>query len=362
MIRNITSCLIVGILLSSIGFSEPEPAAVLVTPTLVKPNIPLPSPIDQKPTGDDAVRLQIFLDEALFGPGVIDGKPGTFTANAVAAWNERHGHPFDSWTAINTAARKAVKTVTATALVPEIAEDWVNPSLSYDRAEQGKTKRLSYRSYLEFMAERYHCDEDYLRELNAPKNINTLKPRDSLKVPNVRPFLIESISNARFEEEGKLSSRHVVVDTKTKQLRIFEAIPTALIIAEPGKEKAQVAQLKNEGLVASFPITPGKPQFIERGNFELRNMVTHPWWRYDQTFLDTGKRGPEEERINIPPGPNSPVGVIWNGTSKPGVGLHGTSDPETIGRAQSSGCIRLTNWDAIRLPLLIRPGATIEIR
>jgi lipoprotein-anchoring transpeptidase ErfK/SrfK len=89
-------------------------------------------------------------------------------------------------------------------------------------------------------------------------------------------------------------------------------------------------------------------------------MVTMPWWRYDQQLLDTGKRS--AIALNIPAGPNSPVGIIWNGTSRSGIGLHGTSDPETIGRARSAGCIRLANWDAIRLPLLIRPGATVEIR
>ena len=52
----------------------------------------------------------------------------------------------------------------------------------------------------------------------------------------------------------------------------------------------------------------------------------------------------------------------WNGLSKPGIGMHGTPNPETIGRARSHGCIRLANWDAIRLPDLIRPGTTVEIR
>jgi lipoprotein-anchoring transpeptidase ErfK/SrfK len=89
-------------------------------------------------------------------------------------------------------------------------------------------------------------------------------------------------------------------------------------------------------------------------------MVELPYWRYDPLLLDTGKRG--SDSLNIPPGPNSPVGVIWNGLSKAGIGLHGTSNPETIGRARSHGCIRLANWDAIRLPNLIRPGTTVEIR
>ena len=85
---------------------SPHPAAVEVFP------------IDQKPTGDDAVRLQIFLDHENFGPGVIDGKIGHFSELAVKSWNELHGHPLDSWTAVNIAARKAVPNPFAVAIVP----------------------------------------------------------------------------------------------------------------------------------------------------------------------------------------------------------------------------------------------------
>jgi len=127
-----------------------------------------------------------------------------------------------------------------------------------------------------------------------------------------------------------------------------------------GTEAVEPVTRANRALVASFPITPGQPQFIKLGTYELRNMVELPWWRYDQSFLDTGKRS--ENALNIPPGPNSPVGIIWNGTSRSGIGLHGTSDPETISRTRSAGCIRLANWDAIRLPKLIRPDASAEIR
>jgi lipoprotein-anchoring transpeptidase ErfK/SrfK len=337
------------------------PASALVSP----PAAPLetvspPSPLDAKPTGDDAVRLQIFLDEANFGPGVIDGKPGRFTELAVRSWNEVNGHPIEGWIAVNTAARQAVPNPMAVAVVPEQAKTWVDPTLSTKRSLQAKKKRMSYRSYGEFMAERYHCDVPYLAELNTWQKINSLKPQDSIIVPNVKPFLIESLTGINHEADEALSARHVVVDTKVNQVRIFEAAPVALVVAEPGTEEARPVTRANRGLIASFPITPGQPKFIRFGTWELRNMVELPWWRYDQKFLDTGKRS--ENALNIPPGPNSPVGVIWNGTSRAGIGLHGTSDPETIGRARSAGCIRLANWDAVRLPQLIRPGATVEIR
>jgi lipoprotein-anchoring transpeptidase ErfK/SrfK len=216
---------------------------------------------------------------------------------------------------------------------------------------------MNYRSLGEFMSERYHTSVDYLLELNGSKNLAKLAPRATLIVPNVEPFRIESLTGARFETEEALSARHVVVNTKLNQVRIFEAAPAALVVTDPDQPPPP---RPNRALVASFPITPGQPKFIHYGTWEMKNCLEFPYWRYDQQLLDTGKRS--SDALNIPAGPNSPVGVLWAGLSRPGIGLHGTADPETIGRARSAGCIRLANWDAIRLPTLVRPGATVEIR
>lgn len=340
---------------------------VLVTPNSAIPTQPpsakLPKippevePAEQKPTGDDATRLQIFLDQSNFGPGVIDGKIGLFSELAVKSWNEVNGHPPDDWSAVTAAARKAIATPHAVALVPEIANEWVNSKLSTKRDKQAKSKRMSYRSIAEFMSERYHTDIPTLTSLNPSKNIYGLKAKDGITVPNVAPFLVENLTDRAWKELEDLSERHVVVDTKMNQVRIFAAAPRPTIITDPN---APVLPSANTGLLASFPITPGKPQFIRFGSWKLQTMVALPWWRYDQQLLDTGKRS--EEALMIPPGPNSPVGIIWCGTTRPGIGMHGTSDPETIGRSRSAGCIRLCNWNAIQLPTLIRPGATVEIR
>lgn len=348
---------------------EPTPPTVLVTPppkpadpAEISPTTPPAPPeevpsINQKPKGDDATRLQIFLDQSNFGPGVIDGKIGLFSELAVKSWNEVNGHPLDDWSAANTAARKAITNPYAVALVPEIASEWVNPKLSTNRSEQAKTKRMAYRSIVEFMSERYHTDIPTLIALNPGKNIYGLQPKASITVPNVTPFLVEDLTDRAWRELEDLSERYVVVDTKMNQVRIFAAAPRPAIITDPNAPTTPVA---NTALLASFPITPGKPQFVKFGSWKLHNMVALPWWRYDQQLLDTGKRS--EDALMIPPGPNSPVGIIWCGTTRAGIGMHGTSDPETIGRSRSAGCIRLCNWDAIRLPNLIRPGATVEIR
>lgn len=355
---------------SGIQLVDPEPAAreaVPLPPGEVKllepkknPNSDSPD-VEGVPTGEDAVRLQIFLDEQHFGPGVIDGKPGRFTLLAVNAWNEANGHPADDLGPVMAAARRAVPNPFARATVPSAATKWVNSKLPYKRSQQAGMKRMSYRSYGEFMSERYHSDVEFLVEINGSKPVYGATPGKTLIVPNVKPFLIEQLTGARYEAEPLLDSRHVVVDTKVNQARIYEATPTALVVAEPGaSEPAAVRVDANRSLVAAFPITPGQQRFIKYGLWEMRNAVQLPVWRYDQSLLD-GK-GRSDKYLNIPAGPNNPVGVIWMGLSVSGIGIHGTSSPETIGRSRSAGCIRMANWDAVRMPDLVRPGASVEIR
>jgi lipoprotein-anchoring transpeptidase ErfK/SrfK len=88
-------------------------------------------------------------------------------------------------------------------------------------------------------------------------------------------------------------------------------------------------------------------------------MATMPWFRHDEGVLNHGVR--TNDFYNIPPGPNNPVGVLWMGLNKPGIGIHGTNNPETIGRAGSHGCIRTANWDAARLKDLVSPGTKVTI-
>lgn len=337
-----------------------HPKPILPAPL---PALPKVSPLDVKPTGDDALRLQIFLDEAKFGPGIIDAKPGRFTELAVQSWNEVNGYPLEDWVAANTAARKAVLNPLAVAVVPDLVIDWVNENLPTKVELQAKAKRMSYRSVAEFMAERYHCDVPYLATLNGESKIEKLKQRDSLTVPNVQPFCIEVLTGAGYKSDGILNKRHAVVDTKINQVRIYESEPAALVVSEVGATMPITHVTRpNRGLIASFPITPGEDRFLQFGTWEVRNAVELPHWRYDLKLLETGKRSSESESLDIPPGPNSPVGIFWCGLTKPGVGMHGTPTPETIGRARSHGCIRMANWDAVRLPTLIRPGTTVEIR
>ena len=52
---------------------------------------------------------------------------------------------------------------------------------------------------------------------------------------------------------------------------------------------------------------------------------------------------------------------MWIGLSKPGIGIHGTNSPQSIGRSSSHGCMRTANWDVIRFAKLITKGMTVII-
>ena len=73
-----------------------------------------------------------------------------------------------------------------------------------------------------------------------------------------------------------------------------------------------------------------------------------------------GMAGDNDGVLTIPPGPNGPVGSIWIALDKPTYGIHGTPDPSKIGKTESHGCVRLTNWDATELAKLVKPGVTVE--
>jgi lipoprotein-anchoring transpeptidase ErfK/SrfK len=306
----------------------------------------IPAGITAEPEKGDLethLRVQIFLDGKSFGPGKLDGQIGEFTRKAVEAYNEVNGiDPVEDWGPILRSAEKVVPNIYTTYTVKKEDFRFVSNGLPFKPSQQSKRRYMGYRSLAELIAERFHTDERFLEKINegSIKNIYNLKVGSEVKVPNVTPFLIENVpKHLEFEEDPEFSERSVIVDTKKKQARFFEA---------------------DGSILATFPITPGQQKFIHYGEWTVDNMVTTPAFRWDKSMLTKGKRS--KEYYTIPSGPNNPVGVLWAGISKQGIGLHGTNSPQTIGRATSAGCIRFANWDAMRLSTLIRPGCKVTIK
>lgn len=290
---------------------------------------------------DTILRIQIFLDGKLFGPGKVDGAIGEFTYKAVVNYNYARGErDLYNWASVQEAAERAVPVPYAAYKIAANLTAYVNPMLPEKPEEQVKFPFMAYRSMQELIAERFHTDESFLAVLNPKKNLNALKPGDIVVVPNVRSFRIEEVKPmASYKADPALSANTIVIDTTERMAAVYDA---------------------KERMLAAFPITPGKPEFIPVGQWEVKTIMNTPTFRYDKQFLEEGVRG--TEAYQLPPGPNSPVGIIWCGLTKSGIGLHGTASPRTIGRSRSAGCVRFANWDAIRLPTIIRPGSKVIVR
>ena len=87
-------------------------------------------------------------------------------------------------------------------------------------------------------------------------------------------------------------------------------------------------------------------------------MGWNPDYTYDPAKLTWGPR--TAGKLVIKPGPNNPVGTVWIDLNAPSYGIHGTPEPDKIGKTASHGCVRLTNWDAMALAGGIKSGAVVR--
>ncbi|MGI8820581.1 MAG: L,D-transpeptidase family protein [Chthoniobacterales bacterium] len=296
-----------------------------------------PTPMVALPNYDEetSTRLQIFLDNHNFGPGKIDGQMGEFFRKALLAYKRANGMPASG--AADASMLDDVPQAYTTWTIPPEAENFVGPT-SGKPSEQAKFKALKYGSLVELICERFHSAEAYLRKINQGINLDQLKPGDTVKVPNVNPFKIEDLREGFMPDNPAIAGRKVLIDTRERFLEIHEG----------------------DKLIAEFPITPGSSTLpAPLGTWKILGIATLPWFRHDEGVLNSGVK--TENFYNLPAGPNNPVGVLWMGLNKPHVGVHGTNNPETIGRAASHGCIRTANWDAARIKDLVTKGTTVEI-
>ena len=284
---------------------------------------------------ETATRLQIFLDNNDFGPGKIDGRMGEFFRKALISYKHAHAMPktgvVDQW------MLDQVPVPYTTYTIREEDLKFVG-DVPASRAQQAKLKWLPYTSLLEFVAERYHSAQAYIEKLNPGRDWEHLRPGETLKVPNVLPFEVEKFAEGQVPPNPALATRKIFVDTYERLLEVFD----------------------NDQLVCVFPITPGSKTLpAPVGTWKILGAAVWPWFRYDEGMLNHGVR--TQNFYNLPPGPNNLVGVLWMGLNKPGIGIHGTNNPETIGRAASHGCIRLANWDAARVKDLVSVGNAVII-
>ena len=274
----------------------------------------------------DVANLQVLLDRAGASPGVIDARFGSNVDKALAAYNEITGSNLRSTDSVGIQAALAQSGGDAFANYTITPEDAAGPyvaSIPEDYSKKAQLDRMGFTSVTEALAERFHMDEAYLKSLNPQADFN-------------RPGTIVKVANF-----GKLV-----------------ATPVARIVADKGKKEVFAYDAAGK-LIAAYPATIGSSDTPSpTGTHTVSRIALDPNYTYNPNI--NFKQGENDKVLTIPPGPNGPVGSVWIALDKPTYGIHGTPEPSKIGKTESHGCVRLTNWDARELAKIVSPGVTVE--
>lgn len=276
----------------------------------------------------EAIQTQVMLDRAGYSPGEIDGATGTSTKRALAAYTKGGG-------AADALPADAITTYKITA---EDAAGPFTPDIPEDMVEKSKLKTLGYKNLLEALGERFHASPNLLKRLNPTA---TFAAGEEIKVPNVLDT-VQPVGPPRGRQSDAGSATSPAVTTVTVR-----------------KSSSDLTVTDGTGRTLMYaPVTTGSQHDpLPIGEWKVNGVQKNPTFHYNpKLFWDAD---PTHSKALIPAGPNNPVGLVWVDISRPHYGLHGTPEPSTVGKTSSHGCVRLTNWDAMKLASLVRPGTKV---
>jgi lipoprotein-anchoring transpeptidase ErfK/SrfK len=295
-------------------------------------NAPVSVPFTGDVSGPSVLKTQVYLDRVNHSVGAIDGRWGKNSAISVWWYQRSRGLNPTGDVDQETFRALAGDTGSAPAIVTHhvTSEDVEGPftSVPDDMYEKAKLDCLCYQSIKEKLAEKFHATTDLLELLNPSVDLNAVKAGDSINVPNVRQAV----------RSDRPDIARIVISLSGNTFNAFDSAGNMIFHA---------------------PTTVGsKYDPSPRETVEIKAIAHDPHFHYQpKLFAEVPDDEPE---ANLQPGPNSPVGVVWMALSKPHYGIHGTSDPDSIGYASSHGCIRLTNWDAREVAHRVSPGVKVE--
>jgi lipoprotein-anchoring transpeptidase ErfK/SrfK len=334
-----------------------------------------PTPVVHKRSDAEieaATRLQVFLDRANFSPGKIDGHYNDFTLKALALYRQSRGEPVgprpsraDAAPDLNGIDMGSVGPVFIQYTVTDADMKNIGAvppgSGAQVAPEKAKLPALPYRNVGQELAEKFHCDQKFLAELNPGKNGGALNPGDQLRVPNVEPFELDAVKDLKPGSEIAPEGANDIPDEpEQKPDPTSESEAAAKTSVKVDVKTNMLGVFEGDKIIAAYPVSVGSKQTATPiGEWKVRGVAKLPTFRWDERMLKHGERS--KNFYLLKPGPNNPVGVVWIALNKRGIGIHGTDEPDTIGQAVSHGCIRLANWDVVRLAGKVKAGVPVSV-
>ena len=320
-----------------------------------------------------ALAVQVALDRAGFSPGELDAATGNNTRGALRAFQESHGlaatgEPDErTMTSLGAAFNDPVAPYTIGA--EDVAGPFVE-TVPTDMMEKAKLPALAYSSVLELLSERFHASPKLLMRLNPNA---TFERGEVISVPNVEVFVAPGLKTAETTNAAQGGVRLAADVAPARGASPGASDAARAGASKPGAsttgnvvivtDKTKTLTVENAGGETIFhaPVTVGSEHDpLPVGEWKVNGVRLNPTFNYNpDLFWDAD---PFHAKAKIPPGPNNPVGVVWIDLSKEHYGIHGTPEPSRVGYTESHGCIRLSNWDALRLASLVAPGTKVILR
>ncbi len=290
-----------------------------------------PRPVEGFPRPvQDVLEAQLALDRQGISCGSIDGQLGAQTRAALGAFQQSQGLPVSGDLDLPTRERLSLTAPACTTYTVSTADLGRLQPLSSTWLGKSQQSALEYETVLELAAEKGHAHPNLVRRLNPGLNWARVSPGTVLQLPDTT------------RQETPDKAAYVTIRLTDKVLEAFDA---------------------NSRLAAHFPCSIARR--VEKrpvGALHVSVIAPNPNYTFNpEMFPESAEAQRLKTRLVLPPGPNNPVGVVWIGLDKPGYGIHGTPNPEQVGRTESHGCFRLANWNAEYLAKLLWIGMPVYV-